>query len=235
MSIQLAYSSNQAAKFPRAAEVRCSWMEGSKDSAREADELRATGVALCFSRDQEIYGEGDAADLFFNVARGLVRTCKFLSDGRRQIEAFHGPGDAFGLEAKDEYSLSAEAVSDCTLISYRRRDIAKLAIADQILAQQLLSQAMRSLARAQDHALVLGRRSALEKVAAFLIEWAHGAPQGRPFALAMTRLDIADYLNLTIETVSRTLSQLERDCVIEIPTARQIRIKDSVALRALNA
>jgi CRP/FNR family nitrogen fixation transcriptional regulator len=94
---------------------------------------------------------------------------------------------------------------------------------------------MRNLARAQHHAILLGRRSALEKVAAFLLTWAEQSACARgTIALAMTRQDIGDYLGLTIETVSRTLSQLERDDVIELPSVRQIKVKDLLALTLLN-
>lgn len=197
--------------------------------------LSTTGSVLHFAPDREIYGEGDDADTFFKIVSGVVRTCKFLSDGRRQIEAFHVEGDIFGFEPGAEHRLSAEAVSECTVISYRRRGVERLAASNEALSQQLFSYAMHNMARAQDHSLLLGRKSAVEKVVAFLIEWADHAPRSATIALAMTRQDIADYLGLTIETVSRTLSQLERDAMIELSTARQIRFRDPAALRALNA
>ena len=203
--------------------------------------LATMGPMLCFAQDREIYGEGDAADSFFQVVEGVVRTCKFLSDGRRQIDAFHVAGDVFGFEAGVEHRLSAEAVCDCRLASHRRRGVEELAATDPALSRQLFSVAMQSMTRAQDHSLLLGRRSAVEKVAAFLMEWAgHAAgcqtiTLAPTITLAMTRQDIADYLGLTIETVSRTLSQLERDAVIEIPTARQIRLKNLAALHSLKS
>jgi CRP/FNR family nitrogen fixation transcriptional regulator len=196
--------------------------------------LSTTGSVLHFAQDHEIYGEGDEAETFFKIVSGVVRTCKFLSDGRRQIDAFHVEDDIFGFEAGEEHRLSAEAVSDCTVIAYRRRGVQRLAAANEALSQQLLSYAMRNMARAQDHSLLLGRKTAVEKVATFLMEWAVDSRSTGTIALAMTRQDIADYLGLTIETVSRTLSQLERDAVIEISTARQIRFRNPAALRALN-
>ena len=196
--------------------------------------LASTGTVLHFFQDREIYGEGDAADSFFQVVEGVVRTCKFLSDGRRQIDGFHVAGDVFGFEAESARRMSAEAVCDCTLTSHRRRGLEGMA-ADPALLQQLFSYAMRSVTRAQDHSLLLGRKSAVEKVAAFLVEWAQHSAGCHAITLAMTRQDIADYLGLTIETVSRTLSQLERDAVIEIPTARQIRFKNPAALHNLNS
>jgi len=196
--------------------------------------LQPSGAAQHFTQDRGIYGEGDSAGIFFKVMSGVVRTCKFLSDGRRQIDAFYVPGDIFGFELGREHTLSAEAVCDCTVVPYRRRG-SETPHDDEVMSQELFPYAMRSLARAQEHSLLLGRRSAVEKVAAFLIEWASHTGEGDVVSLAMTRQDIADYLGLTIETVSRTLSQLERDAFIELPSARQIRLKDVTALRGLNA
>ena len=224
-----------------------SWSATATDGRSDRDGASAAAVVLCFAQDREIYGEGDAAESFFKVAAGVVRTCKFLSDGRRQIEGFHVAGDVFGFEAGAEHRLSAEAVCDCRLTSHRRRGLEGLAATDLALSQQLLSYAMRGMTRAQDHSLLLGRKSAVEKVAAFLMEWAQHSAGCQTITLAptitlvptitlaMTRQDIADYLGLTIETVSRTLSQLERDAVIEIPTARQIRFKDPAALQGLHS
>jgi len=207
-----------------------------KNATIERDGASATtGCSVQFAQDREIYGEGDTATVFFKVVEGVVRTCKFLSDGRRQIDAFHVAGDVFGFEAGVEYRLSAEAVCNCRLTSHRRRGLEELAATDLALSQQLFLYAMQGMARAQDHSLLLGRRSAVEKVAAFLVEWARHAGGCQTIILAMTRQDIADYLGLTIETVSRTLSQLERDAVIEIPTAREIRLKDLAALHSLKS
>jgi len=212
------------------------WSNVATDGQIDRDDaLAATGCSVQFAQDREIYGEGDKAAVFFKVVEGVVRTCKFLSDGRRQIDAFHVAGDVFGFEAGAEYHLSAEAVCNCKLTSHRRRGLEELAATDLALSQQLFSYAMRGMTRAQDHSLLLGRRSAVEKVAAFLLEWARHAAGCQTITLAMTRQDIADYLGLTIETVSRTLSQLERDAVIEIPTARQIRLKNLAALHSLKS
>ena len=208
-----------------------SWMNA-LDEGR--DTLRAMGGVQHFTADQEIFADGDDAELFFKVVSGVVRTCKFLSDGRRQIEAFYGAGDVFGFEAGERYSLTAEAVSDCNLVSYRRRSVQAAAPRDEILSGQLISYAMHSVAHAQKHAFLLGRRSAAEKVASFLLDWAPRSG-GALVTLAMSRQDIADYLGLTIETVSRTLSQMERDGLIIIPSAREIRLVGRQALEDLTA
>jgi CRP/FNR family nitrogen fixation transcriptional regulator len=197
--------------------------------------LLAAGGVLQVAHDAEIYGEGADAVAFYKVVHGVVRTCKFLSDGRRQIEAFHRDGDVFGFEAGNAYRLTAEAVSDCTVIAYRRKGVEKLAAASETLSQQLFGFFLQGMTRAQEHALVLGRRSAVERVGAFLHEAAQRSRDGRTIILPMARQDIADYLGLTIETVSRTLSQLERDEVIAIPVSRQIRVQDPSWLEDLAA
>ena len=231
MRAQTALSTRGTASPAIAAIHAGSWMNA-LDEGRDA--LRAVGGVQRFTADQEIFAEGDSAEVFFKVESGVVRTCKFLSDGRRQIEAFYVAGDVFGLEAGDHYSLSAEAVSACNLISYRRRSVEAAAPRDEILAVQLISYAMHSIAGAQKHALLLGRRSAAEKVASFLLDWSRRS-KGALITLAMSRQDIADFLGLTIETVSRTLSQMERDGLIIIPSAREIRLVNRQVLEDLTA
>jgi CRP/FNR family nitrogen fixation transcriptional regulator len=191
--------------------------------------------SLNFCQDTEIYGEGSAADEFFEVVTGMVRTCKFLKNGRRQIDAFHTQGEVFGVEAASEHGFSAEAVCDCTVISYRRHGRHGVNFGDAQMSEQMFGFAMRRVARAQNHALLLGCLSAIEKVANFLTEWAEHSPGGTDITLAMARGDIADYLGLTIETVSRTLSHLERESIIAIPSPRQIRLTNPKALQVLHS
>jgi CRP/FNR family nitrogen fixation transcriptional regulator len=197
-------------------------------------QLRA-GAVQHFGPDREIFAEGDKAETFYKVASGTVRTCKFLSDGRRQIEAFYSPGDIFGLEMDGRHLLCAEAVTECNLVAWRRRGVEAAAMQDGMLARQLFSYAMHSAASAQVHALLLGRRAATEKVAAFLLAWADRNGAQDATDLPMSRQDMADYLGLTIETVSRTLSQLEREGIIAIPNARRIRFLRRPALEEMIA
>jgi CRP/FNR family nitrogen fixation transcriptional regulator len=204
------------------------------------DRVDAGGVPQCllaqsFGADGEIYAEGDEAVSFFKVVSGVVRTCKFLSDGRRQIDAFYVESEIFGFEAGEEYGLCAEAVSDCTVIPYRRRGLENMVANDDKMAMKLFSYAMGCLERARAHALLLGRGSATQKLATFLLEMTGRKPADEVIELAMTRQDIADYLGLTVETVSRTLSQFERNGVIALSTARRIRLKNRAALRAFNS
>jgi CRP/FNR family nitrogen fixation transcriptional regulator len=195
--------------------------------------IRSLGPVLTYHQDRQIYGEGAEAGTIYKVVTGAVRTCKFLADGRRLVDAFHVAGDVFGVEAGSEYSFSAEAVCDTSLIAYRRRGIEASAAMDAVVSQQLFSYAMHSLIRAQMHVLLLGRRSAVEKVAAFLIEWATHSGDADSVTLEMGRQDIADYLGLTIETVSRTLTLFERNAFIAFSSLRRIRLTDPMGLRGL--
>lgn len=197
--------------------------------------LRAAGTVVHVIAGREIFAEGDETDVFYKVICGVVRVCKFLSDGRRQIEAFHVADEVFGFELGTEHRLTAEAVSDCTLISYRRRNVESLAATDSNINRQMFQFAMHNLAQAQSHSLLLGRRGAIEKVASFLLAWSGHNADRRTIHLAMTRQDIADYLGLTIESVSRSLSQMERDGVIAIPNIREVRLTNVEALEDLAA
>jgi CRP/FNR family nitrogen fixation transcriptional regulator len=193
------------------------------------------GAVQSVGQDHEIFCEGGNADYFYKLVSGVVRTCKFLADGRRQIDAFYVAGDIFGFETDGLHKLSAEAVTPCTVIAYRRTKLDVLADCDKALSRELLHFAMHGMAKAQEHSLLLGRRGAMEKVAGFLLAWAGNSANGKSITLAMTRQDIADYLGLTIETVSRTLSQLERDHIIELPSARQIQLRNFDLLEDLAA
>ena len=202
---------------------------------QQEEPLRTAGTVIEVAEGREICVEGEETETFYKVVSGVVRVCKFLNDGRRQIEAFHVAGEIFGLELGPERVLAAEAVTDCSLISYRRRNVEQQAKSDQVISQQLFQHAMQGLARAQSHSLLLGRRGAAEKVAVFLLEWAAKAGKGDSLHLSMSRQDIADYLGLTIETVSRSMSQFERDGVIALSGARQLRVVSRGALQSLAA
>lgn len=183
---------------------------------------------LRFTQDESIFVEGDDAGGMYRVVSGVVRTCKFLADGRRHIDAFYASGDVFGFELGQERQFSAEAVTACAVAKLRR----PAAETDPAAAAQLYGYAMRSLARAQAHSQLLGRGSAGQKLASFLLERMSGEPAGM-MELPMARHDIADYLGLTIETVSRTMAQFEKDGLLKLITARRIRILDRKGLAAL--
>jgi CRP-like cAMP-binding protein len=196
--------------------------------------LDMMGSQMRFGRNAEIYGEGEPAEYLYKVISGAVRTYKVLADGRRQIGAFYLPGDIFGLEAGEDHAFSAEAVSDSQVLVIKRSAVMDLAARDSSVAQQLWTVTGRELQRAQEHVLLL-IKSAQERVAGFLVEMARRAPGASTIQLAMSRQDIADYLGLTIETISRTLTQFEKSAAIALPTSRQIEIRNRAALARLNA
>jgi len=195
--------------------------------------IEMMGASMTFTRDAEIYGENEPADYLYKVVSGTVRTYKVLADGRRQIGAFYLPGDIFGLESGDEHTFSAEAVSDSTVLVIKRSALVGLAGRDNKVAQQLWTLTSSELHRVQDHIMLL-IKTAQERVVGFLLEMAARMPVGNQVELPMSRQDIADYLGLTIETVSRTLTQLENAAAIELPTSRRIVLRNRSALSRLN-
>lgn len=188
--------------------------------------------AMHFAQDSGIYEEGDDATCFYKVISGVVRTCRFSADGRRHIDAFYRAGEIFGFELGAEHRFSAEAVNDCVLLPCRRRGMEEAAAQDGAAVMHLYTYAMQQLERARAHSQLLGRCSAAQKLSVFLLEIS-AAKRGGEIELPMTRQDIADYLGLTIETVSRTLAQLEKSNVIRLRAARHIEVKDRAALEHL--
>jgi CRP/FNR family transcriptional regulator, nitrogen fixation regulation protein len=199
-----------------------------------ADSLELMGALMPFARNSEIYGENEPADYLYKVVGGTVRTYKVLFDGRRQIGGFHLAGDIFGFETGEEHTFSAEAITDCKILVIKRSTVIALAARDNDIARQMWALTARELQRVQDHIMVL-IKSAQERVAGFLLEMADRVSGGGAVELPMSRQDIADYLGLTIETVSRTLTQLEKTAAIELPTSRRIVLRNRSALKRLNA
>ena len=169
------------------------------------DVMARTGVRLSYGKDEEIYGQDEPAEFVYQVVHGAVRTCRVMSDGRRQIGDFYGSGDLFGLETGTDHRYAAEALQS-SLILVLKRSTLKSACGD--FERLIQSTLRRDLERAQEHMLRLGRKTAMERVASFLLDLDAKSP-GQPVDLPMGRQDMADYLGLTIETVSRMLSQLQ--------------------------
>jgi CRP-like cAMP-binding protein len=199
-----------------------------------ADSLEMMGARMSFSRNAEIYGEGEAADYIYRVVSGAVRTYKVLADRRRQVGGFYMPGDMFGVEPGNEHTFSAEAIAESKVLVIKRSAVLALAERDSEVARQLWTLTGRELGRVQDHILLL-IKSAQERVAAFLLEMAERVSGDNAVDLPMSRQDIADYLGLTIETVSRTLTHMESLATIEVPTSRRIVLRNRAALNRLNA
>ena len=194
-------------------------------------------VATEFSyrKDEEIYGEDEPAEYVYQVIQGAVRTYKLLSDGRRQIGAFHLPGDVFGLESSVAHRLADEAIEDTTVRLVKRRSLEQAAATDVQVARSLWSMTAGDLRHAEDHMLLLGRKSAMERVANFLLEMDRRLAVAGMMALPMCRRDIGDYLGLTLETVSRALSQLQSQGVLGFSGARQIVLRNRQRLRNMDA
>ena len=169
------------------------------------------------------------------VVSGTVRTFKAVNNGRRQIRAFYLPGDIFGVETGPEHAFSAEAITDAKVFVIERKAVVALAARDNDVAHQLWSLTSRELKHARNHVLLL-IQSAQERVAGFLLEMADRVPAGDEIELPMPRQDIADYLGLTIETVSRMLTHLEKGAAaIALPTSRRVVLRNRSALNRINA
>jgi CRP/FNR family transcriptional regulator, nitrogen fixation regulation protein len=214
--------------------IKISQPKPSADCGAHAGTIEMMGAPMSFCRNGEIYGENEPADYLYKVVSGAVRTYKVLADGRRQIGAFYLPGDIFGLESGDEHSLSAEAVTDTKVLVIKRSTLVGLAARDSDIARQMWTLTSRELRRVQDHIMLL-IKTAQERVVGFLLEMAERMPSDKQIELPMSRQDIADYLGLTIETVSRTLTQLENSAAIELATSRRVVLRNRTALCQLNA
>jgi CRP/FNR family nitrogen fixation transcriptional regulator len=187
-----------------------------------------------YRKDEEVYGEDEPAEYVYQVIRGAVRSYKLLSDGRRQIGAFHLPGDVFGLESGETHRLATEAILDTTLRLVKRRSLEQAAQSDVRVARDLWSITSGELLHAENHMLLLGRKTAMERVATFLLEMDRRLAKTGMIALPMCRRDIGDYLGLTLETVSRSLSELQNKGVLGLSGARQIVLRNRERLALLD-
>ncbi|TIO49858.1 MAG: cyclic nucleotide-binding domain-containing protein [Mesorhizobium sp.] len=174
----------------------------------------------------EIYAQGEKAGALYQVEFGAVRIYRLLADGRRQISAFHLAGETFGFEADTTHHFFAEAINATGVRVFRTPS-------GMDMSRQLLPLALKGLTRAQEHLLVLGRQNAIERVAAFLVEMSERQGGLRQVELPMSRIDIGDYLGLTIETVSRVFTRLKEKGVIRLLSLRSIEILKRDALLAM--
>lgn len=200
----------------------------------EGDDLmRRIGVHMAFSRDEEIYGQGDSADLIYQVVSGTVRTSRFMADGRRPVGEFYYAGDLFGLETGPQHAMGAEALSNCVVTVAKRQALVAAGGEDE-LRRLTWEATAQELNRAREHLGLLVRKKASERVASFLIRLASRV-SGDFVELPMGRQDTADYLGLSIETVSRMITQLQAADVVEFETCRRYRICDHDALKHMAA
>lgn len=182
-----------------------------------------------------LFRQGEAVRLVYRVLSGAVISYRLLSDGRRQVTGFHLPGDFLGLEAGVEHTTTAEALSRVDALAMERTELAGRAVTDVGLARALWQVTVRAFRRSEDHALILARQGATERVAAFLLDFAERMGRPEIIDLPMTRQDIADHVGLTIHTVSRTLSQLQAHGMVEARSSRHVRLLQRHRLEGLCA
>jgi CRP/FNR family nitrogen fixation transcriptional regulator len=204
----------------------------------ELSRARVFASEFKYKRGTEIFGEAEPADYIYQVVDGAVRTHKLLSDGRRQIGAFHLAGDIFGLENSGAHQFTAEAIVETAVRLMKRCSLEHVAETDAQVALDLLNMTTSNLRHAEDHMLLLGRKTSLERVAAFLREMDPRLTAAGVMALPISRRDIAiaDYLGLTLETVSRALSHLHGMGILGFlgQTQRQIVLLDRIRLAELD-
>ncbi|HEX9790307.1 MAG TPA: cyclic nucleotide-binding domain-containing protein [Kiloniellales bacterium] len=194
----------------------------------EVHEVAAIVTTMEVPSGQPLFDEGEPAVHVFNVTSGAVKVYKLLVDGRRQMTGFLFPGDFLGLANDETYAYSAEAVGPSTVCRFPRGKLESLLTKYPKMERRLLSMASHELAAAQEQMLLLGRKTAREKIASFLLMLSRRAAQRElpddPVSVPMSRNDIGDYLGLTTETVSRTFSDLKGKGIIELLPAAKIRL-----------
>jgi CRP/FNR family transcriptional regulator, anaerobic regulatory protein len=199
--------------------VRGSSVCAALDNA-ELRELEHLSSHLHFASCETVFAQEEMTTSFYNLLEGVMRLYKLLPDGRRQIVGFALPGDFLGLTASPRHSFSADAIGPVAVCRFSRTSFSRYIEDKPHLLRRINELTIRELSQARDHMVLLGRRSAEEKVATFLIAWRDRLAElkglSKTVPLPMSRLDIADFLGLTIETVSRTFTKLDREGVIEI-------------------
>src|SRR5215831_11377639 len=195
--------------------------------------LERIGTRLSFARNDEIYAEGGGADVWYKVVSGTVRICKLLADGRRHIAEFCFAGDCFGVDGGSKRRYAAEAVDDVIVMRFRRGPTEQVIDQNPMVARLLRDAMVRDLTSAHGRTLLLGRMTAPERVAAFLLEMFERRERTKALDLPMSRIDVADYLGLTVETVCRTLSTFKRDGTISVPNPHRIELLDRGAVEEI--
>ena len=186
-----------------------------------------------YDKGAEIFWEESATDYVYQLTSGAARNYKLLSDGRCQITAFYLPGDIFGFDCGAKRQTTADAIVKTSVRAVRRVDIEVAASKDGLVSHLLLEMAIEDLEHARNQIVLLGRKTAVERVAAFLLEMEERLPSTYTLPLPMCRRDIGDYLGLTLETVSRALSQFHEQGILDFLDARHIALKNRDRLRGM--
>jgi CRP-like cAMP-binding protein len=192
------------------------------------------GVNMRLEADKPLFWEGDKADYTYKIISGAIRVCKLMPDGRRQVSDFFLPGDLIGFDFAGVHNVTAEAIVESIVRRYPKQSIERVVRDNPVMARDMLTLAYDRLATAQVHMVTLGRKNAAERIASFLVTHAHRSTAarrpGQSVALPMSRGDIADHLGLTVETVSRVLSRLRHDRVIDLPDFHTVVVRSWEAL-----
>jgi len=193
------------------------------------------GHAILLRQGQQLVREGERAERYYQVVSGMLRTQRLLPDGRRQVIDFFGPGEVFGLAGGGTHAFDAEAVTDSAVIGHSLRSLGDRLGGDPGLARQMLQALSSALVSAQEQVLLLGRKTARERLASFLLTMADKAGRDDGVELPMKRGDVADHLGLTVETVSRLFAGLKREGLIALSSATDVEFLEVEALAALGS
>jgi len=232
-------SAHAAAISPVAHANRCEACPGRSGvcatvRASDLERYAMTRTSQTIAAGTNFVDEGAPAQSVFTVVAGVVKLFKLLADGRRQIVGFLVPGDMFGLAPNDQYTASAEAVSSVTVCRCSRRQLERAFAEFPGVERRFLDAVNRELVAAQDQMVLLGRKTAHERVASFLLSLSKRRPSADDsIDLPMTRTDIADYLGLTTETVSRVFTVLKTSGCIAANGSSKVYILDRDALAEL--
>jgi CRP/FNR family transcriptional regulator, nitrogen fixation regulation protein len=190
--------------------------------------LQRLALVTKYCVGETVYFQRQRSDHWYRMVSGAARECCLTADGRRQVVGFLLPGDAFGFSARATREVAGEIIADSLVESFPRGQAAALAESDPLVACKMREMAFNTIDRMQAHTLLLGCDSAREKVCAFLLEMSarSGAVPGNIISLPMSRYDIADYLGLAVETVSRTFTALRHQCIIALVGSRRVRVLD---------
>jgi CRP/FNR family transcriptional regulator len=250
MSLATAWTGNERSAAPVGS------LKGRVDKAEHCESCPARVLSICGAMRTEDLGrlatirssrrvaagetfvsEGEAATHFFNITEGSVKVYKLMPDGRRQITGFLFAGDLLGLAVNDTYTYSAEALTPVTVCQFRRPQLERLLDDFPKMEKRLLAIASNELAAAQEQMMLLGRKTAQERIASFLLTLARREKRygrgGDALHLTMTRTDIADYLGLTTETASRVFTSFRKRGWIELESGNRVVLADRDTLEEL--
>jgi CRP/FNR family nitrogen fixation transcriptional regulator len=203
-----------------------------RPASGSVNQIDLIGTELAFAKNGQFYCEGEPSTYLYKIVTGVARSYRMTAEGRRHIVAFYVPGDLFGFETGNTHTLCAEAVTDARVRVMKRASVLNRAAEDFDVAEQLWLSASGEIRRNQEHILHFGR-SARARVASFLLEMVRRTPGGDAVALSISRQDIADYLDLRIETVSRAATRLARLGAIAISGSRKITVRNPAVLTQL--